>query len=93
MKSTEFHHGDYDVHGRLRLPFVLVRSAVAGPHRVLFVMAGASRGQGDTLLNLFIPITMRSGWGYCPVYRRCWRSCAADGGSSSRASGAHFAGY
>ncbi len=54
MKSTEFHPGDYDVHGRLRLPFlfwcVLLLQARTW---VLFVMAGASRGQGDTLLNLF----------------------------------------
>ena len=56
MKSTEFHPGDYDVHGRLRLPFlfwcVLLLQARTW---VLFVMAGASRGQGDTLLNLFYP--------------------------------------
>lgn len=35
--------------------FILVRSAAAGANWVLFVMAGASRGQGDTLLNLFYP--------------------------------------
>ena len=35
--------------------FILVRFAPPGPYRVLFVMAGASRGQGDTLLNLFYP--------------------------------------
>lgn len=56
MKSTEFHPGDYDVQGRLRLPFlfwcVLLLQARTW---VLFVMAGASRGQGDTLLNLFYP--------------------------------------
>ncbi|MEH0884212.1 DUF2919 domain-containing protein [Enterobacter sp. UNJFSC 003] len=56
MKSTEFHPGDYDGHGRLRLPFlfwcVLLLQARTW---VLFVMAGASRGQGDTLLNLFYP--------------------------------------
>lgn len=56
MKSTEFHPGDYDSHGRLRLPFlfwcVLLLQARTW---VLFVMAGASRGQGDTLLTLFYP--------------------------------------
>lgn len=56
MKSTEFHPGDYDSHGRLRLPFlfwcVLLLQARTW---VLFVMAGASRNQGDALLNLFYP--------------------------------------
>lgn len=56
MKSTEFHPGDYDVHGRVRLPFlfwcVLLLQARTW---VLFVVAGASRDQGNTLLNLFYP--------------------------------------
>ena len=56
MKSTEFHPADYNVHGRLRLPFlfwcVLLLQARA---RVLFVIAGSSRGQGNTLLNFFYP--------------------------------------
>lgn len=56
MKSTEFHPGDYDVHGRIRLPFlfwcVLLLQARTW---VLFVVAGASRDQGNTLLNLFYP--------------------------------------
>ncbi|EBO2477544.1 DUF2919 domain-containing protein [Salmonella enterica subsp. enterica serovar Infantis] len=56
MKSTEFHPADYDVHGRLRLPFlfwcVLLLQARAW---VLFVIAGSSRGQGNTLLNFFYP--------------------------------------
>jgi hypothetical protein len=47
---------------------------------VLFVMAAASRGQGDTLLNLFIPITMPSGSACCRAYRRWWRFCAAGDG-------------
>ncbi|MGR5930850.1 DUF2919 domain-containing protein [Enterobacter asburiae] len=56
MKSTEIHPADYDAQGRVRLPFlfwcVLLLQARTW---VLFVMAGASRGQGDTLLNLFYP--------------------------------------
>ena len=56
MKSTEFHPADYDGHGRLRLPFlfwgVLLLQARTW---VLFVIAGSSREQGDTLLNLFYP--------------------------------------
>ena len=56
MKSTEIHLADYDAQGRVRLPFlfwcVLLLQARTW---VLFVMAGASRGQGDTLLNLFYP--------------------------------------
>ncbi|EAS0133095.1 DUF2919 domain-containing protein [Salmonella enterica] len=56
MKSTEFHPADYDVHGRLRLPFlfwcVLLLQARAW---VLFVIAGSSHGQGNTLLNFFYP--------------------------------------
>lgn len=56
MKSTEFHPGDYDVHGRVRLPFlfwcVLLLQARTW---VLFVVAGASRDQGNTLLSLFYP--------------------------------------
>lgn len=47
---------DYDSYGRLRLPFlfwcVLLLQARTW---VLFVMAGASRGQGDALLTLFYP--------------------------------------
>ena len=56
MKSTEIHPADYDAQGRVRLPFlfwcVLLLQARTW---VLFVMSGASRGQGDTLLNLFYP--------------------------------------
>lgn len=56
MKSIEFSPSDYDHHGRLRLPFlfwwVLLLQARAW---VLFIIAGASRGQGDTLLMLFYP--------------------------------------
>ncbi|WP_336209450.1 DUF2919 domain-containing protein [Enterobacter sp. P82] len=56
MKSTEIHPADYDAQGRVRLPFlfwcILLLQARTW---VLFVMAGASRGQGDTLLNLFYP--------------------------------------
>lgn len=56
MKSTEFHPADYDAHGRLRLPFlfwcVLLLQARTW---VLFVIAGSSREQGNTLLNLFYP--------------------------------------
>lgn len=56
MKSTDFSPGDFDAQGRLRLPFlfwcVLLLQARTW---VLFLMAGASRDQGDTLLNLFYP--------------------------------------
>jgi len=56
MKNIEFSPSAYDGHGRLRLPFlfwcVLLLQARTW---VLFVMAGASRQQGDTLLNLFYP--------------------------------------
>ncbi|WP_448668743.1 DUF2919 domain-containing protein [Enterobacter mori] len=56
MKSTEIHPADYDAQGRVRLPFlfwcVLLLQARTW---VLFLMAGALRGQGDTLLNLFYP--------------------------------------
>jgi len=56
MKSIDFHPGDYDSHGRVRLPFlfwcVLLLQARTW---VLFVLAGASRDQGNTLLNLFYP--------------------------------------
>ena len=56
MKSTEIHPADYDAQGRVRLPFlfwcVLLLQARTW---VLFVMATASRGQGDTLLTLFYP--------------------------------------
>jgi hypothetical protein len=56
MKNTDFSPSAYDGHGRLRLPFlfwcVLLLQARTW---VLFVMAGASRQQGDTLLSLFYP--------------------------------------
>ncbi|MEW5560534.1 DUF2919 domain-containing protein [Enterobacter asburiae] len=56
MKNIEFSPSAYDGHGRLRLPFlfwcVLLLQARTW---VLFVMAGASRQQGDSLLNLFYP--------------------------------------
>ena len=56
MKNTEFIPADFDAHGRLRLPFlfwcVLLLQARTW---VLFLMAGASRQQGDALLNLFYP--------------------------------------
>ncbi|WP_436856681.1 DUF2919 domain-containing protein [Citrobacter tructae] len=56
MKSTEFHPSDYDAHGHLRLPllFWLVLLLQARTW-VLFVIAGSSREQGNTLLNLFYP--------------------------------------
>lgn len=56
MKNTEFHPADYDSHGRLRLPllFWLVLLLQARTW-VLFVIAGSSREQGNTLLNLFYP--------------------------------------
>ncbi|WHP32633.1 DUF2919 domain-containing protein [Trabulsiella odontotermitis] len=56
MKSIDFLPSDYDSHGRLRLP-VLYWGILLLQARtwVLFVMAGASRQQGDTLLNLFYP--------------------------------------
>ncbi|HCL6100597.1 DUF2919 domain-containing protein [Enterobacter cloacae subsp. cloacae] len=56
MKSIEIHPADYDAQGRVRLPFlfwcVLLLQARTW---VLFVMAAASRGQGDILLTLFYP--------------------------------------
>lgn len=56
MKNTDFYPDDYDNLGRLRLPVlfwcILLLQARTW---VLFVMAAASRQQGDTLLNLFYP--------------------------------------
>lgn len=56
MKNIEYTPADFDSHGRLRLPFlfwcVLLLQARTW---VLFLMAGASRQQGDALLNLFYP--------------------------------------
>lgn len=56
MKNIDFSPSAYDVHGRLKLPFlfwcILLLQARTW---VLFVMAGASRQQGDSLLNLFYP--------------------------------------
>lgn len=58
---------DYDRNGLLKLPFlfwcVLVLQARTW---VLFIMAGASRGQGDTLLNLFYPDHDNFWWGLLP---------------------------
>ncbi len=56
MKNIELTPADFDSHGRLRLPFlfwcVLLLQARTW---VLFVIAAASRGQGDALLTLFYP--------------------------------------
>ncbi|TGD69113.1 hypothetical protein C9F07_16345, partial [Salmonella enterica subsp. enterica serovar Poona] len=51
MKSTEFHPADYDVHGRLRLPFLFwcVLLLQARPWG-LFLITGTSRRQRYTLL-------------------------------------------
>lgn len=56
MKSIDFLPSDYDSHGRLRLPVLFWGILLLQARTwVLFVMAGASRQQGDTLLNLFYP--------------------------------------
>ena len=56
MKNIDFLPSAYDGHGRLRLPFVFWGVLLLQARTwVLFVMAGASRQQGDTLLNLFYP--------------------------------------
>jgi hypothetical protein len=56
MKSTEFHSADYDAHGRLRLPVLFWCLLLLQARTwVLFVIAGSSREQGNTLLNLFYP--------------------------------------
>jgi hypothetical protein len=70
MKNIELTPADFDSHGRLRLPFlfwcVLLLQARTW---VLFVIAAASRGQGDALLTLFYPDHDTSGWACCPVFR------------------------
>lgn len=56
MKSIDFLPSDYDSHGRLRLPVLFWGILLLQARTwVLFVMAGASRQQGDTLLSLFYP--------------------------------------
>ena len=56
MKSTDFSPVDFDAHGRLRLPFLFWCLLLLQARTwVLFLMAGASRDQGDVLLNLFYP--------------------------------------
>lgn len=59
-----FSPDDYDHHGMLRLPLwfwgVLVLQARTW---ILFVMAGASRQQGEGLLQLFYPDTQRFWYG------------------------------
>lgn len=67
MKNTEFIPADFDAHGRLRLAFAfLVRAVVAYRTWVLFLMAGASRQQGDAILNLFYPDHERFWLGLLP---------------------------
>lgn len=56
MKNIEFLPSDFDPHGRLRLPLMLWCVLLLQARTwVLFVMAGASREQGSTLLSLFYP--------------------------------------
>ena len=56
MKSTDYSAADFDSQGRLRLPFLFWCLLLLQARTwVLFLMAGASRDQGDVLLNLFYP--------------------------------------
>ena len=56
MKSTDSSAADFDSQGRLRLPFLFWCLLLLQARTwVLFLMAGASRDQGDVLLNLFYP--------------------------------------
>lgn len=56
MKSIEFLPSDYDHRGRLRLPFLFWLALLLQARTwVLFVIAAASRQQGDVLLALFYP--------------------------------------
>lgn len=56
MKSTDFSPTDFDAQGRLRLPVLFWCLLLLQARTwVLFLMAGASRNQGDVLLNLFYP--------------------------------------
>ncbi|MEZ2605011.1 DUF2919 domain-containing protein [Kluyvera intermedia] len=56
MKSIDFSPDDFDPQGRLRLPFLFWCLLLLQARTwVLFLMAGASRDQGDALLNLFYP--------------------------------------
>ncbi len=62
MKNTEFIPADFDAHGRLRLPLLFWCVLLFRPARgCCFLMAGASRRQGDAILNLFYP-----------DHDRCW---------------------
>lgn len=56
MKSIEFLPSDYDRCGRLRLPLLFWLTLLLQARTwVLFVIAAASRQQGDALLSLFYP--------------------------------------
>lgn len=67
MKNIEFLPSDFDPHGRLRLPLMLWGVLLLQARTwVLFVMAGASREQGSTLLNLFYPDHDLFWWGLLP---------------------------
>ncbi|QJT81890.1 DUF2919 domain-containing protein [Kosakonia sp. MUSA4] len=67
MKSIDISPSDYDRHGRLRLPFLFWCALVLQARTwILFVMAGASRGQGDALLTLFYPDHNRFWLGLLP---------------------------
>ncbi|WP_312952194.1 DUF2919 domain-containing protein [Superficieibacter sp.] len=58
---------DYDRHGALKLPVLFwVVLLLQARTWVLFVMAGASRDQGDALLNLFYPDHDNFWWGLLP---------------------------
>lgn len=58
---------DYDSDGRLRLPFLLWPVLLLQARTwVLFVMAAASREQGNALLTLFYPDHDTFWWGLLP---------------------------
>ncbi len=88
MKNTEFIPADFDAPWPSAPAFaLLVRAVVAGRARGCCFDGRRIAQQGDAILNLFIPITIISGWGLLPGVPAVLAFCLAAIVSACRACG------
>ncbi len=70
MKSTEFHPADYDVHGRLRLPFLFWCVLLLQARARYFCHCRFIPWTGVILVKLFYPDHDTFGWAVARRSRR-----------------------